>query len=233
MTIQQLEEKLTRRLDSPLFAYLANEYLNAGRVDDAKTLCQSGLARYPSYATAHLILAKCYVTEGDFLSAVSAIQDIKSLGPDSPLVENFYQQCLLHIVAAPRTYTTADLIHTADSSIPTDNSTSSDVATLDEIPLRHSEPAHVKESTSVTVPLAELSAEERTQIQPTGIDDEKRIVSRTLAEIYASQREFGEAILTYQLLKRHQPENTAEFDERIQELEVLLQQKLAEEQRAQ
>jgi hypothetical protein len=51
--------------------------------------------------------------------------------------------------------------------------------------------------------------------------DAGRIVSKTLAEIYVAQGAFGEAILTYRLLKRTRPELVPQIDRRIIELEVL------------
>ena len=57
-------------------------------------------------------------------------------------------------------------------------------------------------------------------------DDEHRIVSRTLAEIYASQGAFEEAIITYQLLKKSRPAERSEIDQRIGELALQLRDKL-------
>lgn len=54
-----------------------------------------------------------------------------------------------------------------------------------------------------------------------------RIVSKTLAEIYATQGAIAEAILTYQLLRQQRPELTEECDVRIRELEPKLQEKLS------
>jgi tetratricopeptide (TPR) repeat protein len=50
-------------------------------------------------------------------------------------------------------------------------------------------------------------------------DDDGRIVSKTLAEIYAAQGEYNEAIITYQLLKQLHPQNSEKIDARIGELE--------------
>jgi len=60
------------------------------------------------------------------------------------------------------------------------------------------------------------------------VDYEGRIASKTLAEIYAQQGEFAEAILTLQLLKNRRPELTAEIDDRIRELQDMLSSKSSE-----
>ena len=54
---------------------------------------------------------------------------------------------------------------------------------------------------------------------PDILDDAGRIVSKTLAEIYAAQGEYNEAIITYQLLKQLHPQNSEEIDARIGELD--------------
>ena len=124
----------------------------------------------------------------------------------------------MHIVAAPQS---------GLKTGPVEFMTSSAIEpAVDEIPPGPSSEFAVTDTTS----RIELSAKELAQIRPANIDDEKRIVSRTLAEIYAMQGEFGEAILTYRLLMHERPEKSEEFDERIRELDVLLQQKIAEQQ---
>ncbi len=44
-----------------LFARLASNLLQSGEIDEAKKLCERGLKKYPAYAQAHYILAKCYL----------------------------------------------------------------------------------------------------------------------------------------------------------------------------
>lgn len=57
-------------------------------------------------------------------------------------------------------------------------------------------------------------------------DDDYRIVSKTLAEIYVSQGEYGEALLIYRLLKHQKPVLGEQIDRRIEELENLLRSTL-------
>lgn len=59
------------------------------------------------------------------------------------------------------------------------------------------------------------------------VNDDRRIVSKTLAEIYATQGEYGEAIMTYRLLKRDKPSMADTYDKRIEELEAMERQKQA------
>lgn len=56
-----------------------------------------------------------------------------------------------------------------------------------------------------------------------------RIISKTLAEIYTAQGVYEEAILTYTLLKQQRPQQSAEWDARIRELENRLRAREQEE----
>ncbi len=76
-----------------------------------------------------------------------------------------------------------------------------------------------------------ISSEELAQIQrPAPTDDEEgRIISKTLAEIFASQGEFDEAIVTYRLLLQMRPELSDEILRRIDELCRAREEKLAQQ----
>lgn len=58
--------------------------------------------------------------------------------------------------------------------------------------------------------------------------DSGNIATKTLAEIYASQGAFSEALHTYRVLLKQKPGLKAEIESRIQELEGKLQNKLSE-----
>ena len=44
-----------------LFAHFASNLLKSGELDKAIKVCEKGLKKYPSYAQAHYILARCYI----------------------------------------------------------------------------------------------------------------------------------------------------------------------------
>jgi tetratricopeptide (TPR) repeat protein len=56
--IQSLEKHLASQPKSPLFAQLADYYLETGRTQEALALCDQGLANYPFFSTGHLIKGK-------------------------------------------------------------------------------------------------------------------------------------------------------------------------------
>jgi tetratricopeptide (TPR) repeat protein len=75
------EERLARDPGSLAFAQLADLYRKAGRTQDAIALCRQGLARYPQYATARLILAKAWLAEERLEEARAEIRTILDHNP--------------------------------------------------------------------------------------------------------------------------------------------------------
>src|SRR6266851_5981998 len=79
--IRRHEERLARDPASLAFAQLADLYRKAGRTRDAIALCRDGLARYPHYTTARLILAKASLAEGDLDGALAELSAILDVSP--------------------------------------------------------------------------------------------------------------------------------------------------------
>lgn len=85
MNIEELEAKLSRRPNSPLFARLADEYLAVGRINEAKELCSAGLQHFSDYATAYIVLAKCFEAEQNYTSAIQSIEQALYVLPHASL----------------------------------------------------------------------------------------------------------------------------------------------------
>ena len=64
-SIRRYEERLSKDPGSLAFAPLADLYRKAGRPREAVKLCRDGLARFPAYGTARLIVAKSLTDDGD------------------------------------------------------------------------------------------------------------------------------------------------------------------------
>jgi tetratricopeptide (TPR) repeat protein len=79
--IRRQQERLQRDPTSLAFAQLADLYRKAGRNRDAIALCRDGLARYPHYTTARLILAKAHVAEGNADQALAELSTILEVSP--------------------------------------------------------------------------------------------------------------------------------------------------------
>jgi tetratricopeptide (TPR) repeat protein len=60
---------------SVTFALEAQQHLERGDAATAAALCQQGIALYPQYATAYLILARALLAQGEYAAADRAIQE--------------------------------------------------------------------------------------------------------------------------------------------------------------
>ncbi|MDI6765209.1 MAG: hypothetical protein QME52_00025 [Bacteroidota bacterium] len=330
MTIEYLEHKLVRRPFSPLFARLVHEYLMAGKNQEAKKLCISGLEIYPQYITAHFALAECYVKDQDYTAALESIDYAISLNPNTttlislrseiqdfidseqtpdslntnlqiednlsaqqlieyPSVEEYdstnteepivlcpaieiEQSKILeetnlsleighesacteeNLIAVPTIETEIPIESTdkneiiqAVADIPSTQETfiannESDKLELIEAKTEIEQPVSSDEDTIEISENQEHDVDSQTEnqiadndvyIEPVILktdEDDGRIVSGTLAEIYASQGEYIEAILTYRLLKQNRPELGEEIEKRILELEGNIQGELSQNQ---
>jgi tetratricopeptide (TPR) repeat protein len=79
--IRRHEERLARDPASLAFAQLADLYRKAGRTRDAVALCRDGLARYPHYTTARLILAKALAADEQLAAALVELNAILEVSP--------------------------------------------------------------------------------------------------------------------------------------------------------
>lgn len=80
--IRRQEERLQRDPGSLAFAQLADLYRKAGRIAEAVALCRDGLARYPQYTTARLILAKALMARDELDEALGQLQAILEVSPN-------------------------------------------------------------------------------------------------------------------------------------------------------
>jgi tetratricopeptide (TPR) repeat protein len=80
-SIRRYEERLAKDPTSLAFAPLADAYRKTGRIHDAIRLCREGLARFPQYVTARLILAKALLDDDDPDGALDEVRAILAASP--------------------------------------------------------------------------------------------------------------------------------------------------------
>ena len=80
--IRRYEARLAQDPTSPAFAALAEAYRRAGRTADAVALCQTGLERFPHYATARFVLAKAHLDQGDLEAGRRELEQLLAQEPD-------------------------------------------------------------------------------------------------------------------------------------------------------
>lgn len=79
--IDQLEKHLSEHPTSPLFARLANIYLENGKAEKALEVCDRGLDQFPFYVTGHLIKGKTLASLGRNAEASLELQMVVDFYP--------------------------------------------------------------------------------------------------------------------------------------------------------
>ena len=198
MNSSLLEDRLAANPGSPLFARLAAAYEQEGRYEEAVTLCAAGLKHFPDYATGHLVLGRCFEALGRNVEALIEYRRALKLVPDSLTISRLLEHIEEREQEAFRSFAEERLKE-----------------------LRGKEPVSVERY---------MDREHAPASEETGAhqQSERTIVTATLAEIYASQGEFTEAIQVYRRLSAEKPDRSKEFSRRIKELEGLARAKAAE-----
>ncbi|HLB00123.1 MAG TPA: tetratricopeptide repeat protein [Bacteroidota bacterium] len=242
---RELEQHLAAHPSSPLFARLAEALLTSGEVTRAGELCERGLSLYPDYTTGVLIHAKCLAGRGDHVTAVRTLSRVIRAYPENIVLAQLGEEW--SGLAAWRDRPPAE---TSGSVPDTPAVTAPDAADAATEPVRaqtaeHSpgRPAGMEElspavlpgptDTDVETPRSDVPDDAVMFLGgiphpappmqgPPGFGGDDRIISRTLAEIYASQGAVREAVETYRLLLRRMPDREESFADRLKELEEQL-----------
>ena len=181
---------------SPSFAKVALEQLNAGNPRAALDTCLEGTAKFPWYATGSLVLGKCYDALGKPSEALQAYRDAYALLPDSKALQN--------------------LVKDMENRVNNDGAAKS--SDMDGIIQQLQQAKRI-------VPSGDI-VKYQEPLVPSLEGPRSLIVTETLAEIYAMQGEYREAIDAYRKLLQQRPENTEKYEKRLEELEKLLRDQL-------
>jgi tetratricopeptide (TPR) repeat protein len=185
---------------SPRFAERAVECLARGETAEAKRLCRTGVERFPLYAAGHLVLGRCCETAGEYRAAAGCYRQVLQILPGLVAAE----EALARVSGRP------------------DEGESGVDFLLRQLGQVTRPPPGTGDTGS--------GREEAERVEKAGVggtgrpeDREKKIATATLAEIYARQGEYGEAVEAYRMLIRQRPGDAGRFAERLAELERLLQ----------
>ena len=199
---------------SPAFAREAAECLQRGEITEALRLCYKGRERYPWYATAALVLGRCHEELGrtaeallEYRWALVGLPDSRVLQEAVARVEQrereefdrFAEQQaqILSIGPARRTFEEFTGEAGAGSARALQNRIAS------------------------RVPRDDSGDDETTGEIPGEPGSSAEIVTVTLAEIYAAQGQYEEAVNAYRKLLDRRPDDADRFRKRIAVLESL------------
>jgi len=185
---------------SPRFAERAVECLARGETAEAKRLCQTGVERFPWYATGHLVLGRCCETAGHYRAAAGCYRQVLQILPGLVAAE----EALARVSGRP------------------DEGESGVDFLLRQLGQVKRPPPGTEDTGSGR---GGAERPEKTGVGGTGRPEGRgeQIVTATLAEIYARQGEYREAVESYRMLIRQRPGDAGRFRERLAELERLLQ----------
>ena len=208
---------------SPWFARVASGYLVKGEAAAVLKICLEGSSQFPRYSTGNLILGKCYQALGRHIEALLEFRKVLKVFPDNRTVRALVEGEEEREREGFRTFVEAHAGELKGKDSLTFETFVADDPPADansvELLVRQLQGA--KRIVPVDVgPAGEAGA------QQTG-GSSSRIVTPTLAEIYASQREFKAAIEAYKALQEQRPEEAGRYRKRIAELEDLLKSQMA------
>jgi tetratricopeptide (TPR) repeat protein len=204
---------------SPDFARQAKEYLDNGQAQKALEICLEGTASFPWYGTGALILGQCYDALGRTVEAMLAYRRALKVVPDNPVVQTLLSSAEEREQQAFEAYAEnqARMLKEKKESTTFESYVSEggdESESSVEFLVRQLQGAK-----RIVPPGPEVRAAEE-QV-PISESPTTRIVTATLAEIYANQGQYREAIKAYRTLCEQRPDEAHRYEKRLADLEEL------------
>lgn len=204
---------------SPWFARAAAEHLESGNIKEALRICVEGTRVFPRYTTGRLMLGRCYEALGSHVEAMLEYTRVLEVFPDNPLVRELVdragkqeEQGFDAFAAEKQTRLQGRkdrLTFEEYVGVPGagggDQSMEQIIQQLEGAPRR----IPVQGAPPATEAIRDIPA------------SPARFVTATLAEIYASQGEYDEAIEAYRTLAAQRPGSAERYQKRLGELEEM------------
>ncbi|MCX6162876.1 MAG: hypothetical protein NTV87_16270 [Ignavibacteriae bacterium] len=99
--INNMKERLNQNLFSPVFIRLANLYYINDQFEECINICKIGLEIFPEYITPKIILMKALMKLEYINEAEKVIKEIEYKLPDHGMIENF-RKCLADLKEKPK-----------------------------------------------------------------------------------------------------------------------------------
>ena len=187
---------LARESSSLVFAALAEAYRKRRMPDQAIAVCRKGLQQHPDFVSGRVALARAYVDKGETDRAAKELERVVLIAPDNLIA----QRLLLHIYEEKHDGDNLErTVHRILSLNPRDEQARKSWERMRSHPAADAQPENPR---------------------PKSGD----IVTRTLAEIYASQGHHDRAFEIFRKLSLQEPENSI-VHERIADLKQKIVQR--------
>lgn len=232
--IQKLEDKIRSNPLTPEFVKLANYYLINGNSAEAIDLLQAGLKFYPNYTTAHLLLGKAYLSSRYFMDAKRIFEKLLADNPEMAIARKYLE------IASDLTRTEVsrryedDIIPKLEFKAPVYNdydynynlfpTYEIEELTAEKIDLQgieesneYAEFGKIFESPHFFRKEGSKPAYEKKRLKN---KFEVKIITETLADIFAKQGNYFDAMEAYTYLLKIKPERSEVLERKIGEVEV-------------
>lgn len=196
--IKILQERFNRAPESRIFAPLADACRKSGDVERAIELCEKGLEAYPDYASAHVILGKCFYDKGATERSRAEFERVIELDPENMVALKFLGDILMSEGDRDAAISYYRRILAID---PTNEEVSGKLKGLED---------EFRER--------EINLSDPETVGETGRPGE--LATMTLAGIYAAQGYYNKALKIYKEILDSEPDNrkAAEMAEKIEEM---------------
>jgi tetratricopeptide (TPR) repeat protein len=231
--ISKFEEKIRSNPLTPEFAKLANYYLIDGRVNEAISLLHQGLNFYPDYTTAKLILGKSYLANRYYYDAKKLFEGILSDYPNMDIAEKYLEIAndLSRSEVSrkheddiiPRLEFKAIEFHDYDFNynlFPSYEIEEIETVSFDDESQEFTEFKDVFKSPNFFKPERVGMKFEKKRLRN---KFEVKIITETLADIFARQGNYFDAIEAYTYLLKIKPERKEQLESKISEVETHIQ----------
>jgi tetratricopeptide (TPR) repeat protein len=233
--IKKLEDKTLANPFSIDFVKLANYYLINGNTAEAINLLKAGIEFYPEYPTARLLLGKAYLAGRYFIDAKRVFEQLLTEFPDMQIAKKYI------VIASDMTKSEVsrkyeeDIVPKLDFKAPEFNDYDFNYNLfpsyeIDEFTGDKLNPDIVTESNDYrnfksvfdSPHFFRKESESKTKFEKKRLKNkfEVRIITETLADIFASQGNYFDAIEAYTYLLKIKPERKEALENKINEVEM-------------
>jgi tetratricopeptide (TPR) repeat protein len=182
--LQDLIERYKRAPDSRIFAPLADAYRKKGEVDKAIEIVEKGLEKFPQYASAHVILGKCFYDKGATERAKAEFTRVLDVDAENMVALKFMGEIFL---AEDKRADAAEYFKKILVIDPTNEDVAHALEEMEE---------------SFVIREIDLGGE-----KPVRDEHPRELATMTLAGIYAAQGYYGKALKIYRDVLEREPGN--------------------------
>lgn len=95
--IERLTDKLSKDPNSMVFAPLADSYRRSGLIEEAIDIVKKGLEKHPDYASAYIVLGRCYQDQKMYELARAEFEKALEVAPENFVAAKLYANMLVSL----------------------------------------------------------------------------------------------------------------------------------------